>query len=153
MLSNKISLLSTLLVCTVLLADLKTEKEEFVYDLSLATQGIIVSQFNTGVNYSLGFGIHQDIEKSIYWYQEATKQGHSKAPFNLAIIYAEGKYTPKDLRLAESYFLLSAERGNIQAKDFLKRIYTSNLKNSATAIEKLCCPKALLHAKTFPLKK
>ena len=123
MLSNKISLLSTLLVCAVLLADLKTEKEEFVYDLSLATQGIIVSQFNTGVNYSLGFGIHQDIEKSIYWYQEATKQGHSKAPFNLAIIYAEGRYTPKDLRLAEETAALTGT--SIPTTSLVAQLYRS----------------------------
>ena len=41
-----------------LVADFEREKKEFVYDLSLATQGVMVSQYNTGVNYSLGIGIH-----------------------------------------------------------------------------------------------
>ena len=41
------------------------DKEDFVYDLSLATQGISVSQFNTGVNYSLGRGIQKDLEKAV----------------------------------------------------------------------------------------
>ena len=40
-------------------------KDDFVYDLSLATQGISVSQFNTGVNYSIGRGIQKDIEKQM----------------------------------------------------------------------------------------
>ena len=44
-----------------LFADFEREKKEFVYDLSLATQGIMVSQYNTGVNYSLGIGIHVDL--------------------------------------------------------------------------------------------
>ena len=65
-------------------------KEDFVYDLSLATQGISVSQYNTGVNYSIGRGIEQDLEKAVYWYQRASEQGHSKAPFNIAIIYTDG---------------------------------------------------------------
>ena len=39
------------------------DKEDFVYDLSLATQGISVSQFNTGVNYSLGRGIEKHLER------------------------------------------------------------------------------------------
>ncbi len=40
------------------------EKDDFVYDLALATQGISVSQYNTGVNYSLGRGIDKDMEKA-----------------------------------------------------------------------------------------
>ena len=55
------------------------EKDDFVYDLSLATQGVSVSQYNTGVNYSIGRGITKDLEKAMYWYQRASEQGHSKA--------------------------------------------------------------------------
>ena len=85
-----------------LFADFEREKKEFVYDLSLATQGVMVSQYNTGVNYSLGIGIHVDLEKSVFWFQEATRQGHSKAPFNLAILYAKGGKILKDLTLSET---------------------------------------------------
>ena len=136
-------------ICFSLASD--TEKETFVYDLSLATQGIMVSQYNTGVNYSLGLGIHIEIEKSVYWYQEATKQGHSKAPFNLAILYAKGGKVPKDLVLSETYFMLAAERGNKEAKEFLDRIYSSEFTDSSAAIDQLCCPSFLLHAKAIPL--
>jgi len=130
--------------------DSEREKKEFVYDLSLATQGIIVSQYNTGVNYSLGLGIHVDMEKSVYWFQEATKQGHSKAPFNLAILYAKGGKVPKNLTLSETYFLLAAERGNKEAKEFISKIYASGFENSSEAIDKLCCPPLLLHATALP---
>lgn len=133
-----------------LVPDSEREKKEFVYDLSLATQGIIVSQYNTGVNYSLGLGIPVDMEKSVYWFQEATKQGHSKAPFNLAILYAKGSNVPKNITLSETYFLLAAERGNKEAKDFISKIYASEFKNSAKAIDKLCCPPLLLHATALP---
>ena len=68
-----------------------------------------------GVNYSLGLGIHVDMEKSVYWFQEAAKQGHSKAPFNLAILFAKGGEVPKNMTLSETYFLLAAERGNKEA--------------------------------------
>ena len=136
--------------CLNLASSPEREKEEFVYDLSLATQGIIVSQYNTGVNYALGLGIHVDIEKSVYWLQEATQQGHSKAPFNLAILYARGKDSPKDLKLSEAYFLLSAERGNKEAVDFINKVYASKIKTSSEAIEQLCCPPLLLHAKALP---
>ena len=134
----------------VLYSDPEKAKEEFVYDLSLATQGIMVSQYNTGVNYSLGLGIHIDMEKSVYWFQEATKQGHSKAPFNLAVLYARGNNVPKNLTLSETYFLLAAERGNKEAKDFIQKVYASETKKTHEAIEMLCCPKLLLHAKAIP---
>ena len=130
--------------------DSEREKKEFVYDLSLATQGIMVSQYNTGVNYSLGFGVYVDIEKSVYWFQEANKQGHSKAPFNLAILYAKGGEVPKNLTLSETYFLLAAERGNKESKEFISKIYSSEFKTSAEAIAKLCCPPLLLHATVLP---
>ena len=131
-------------------ADFEREKKEFVYDLSLATQGVMVSQYNTGVNYSLGLGIHIDMEKSVYWFQEATKQGHSKAPFNLAVLYARGNNVPKNLTLSETYFLLAAERGNKEAKDFIQKVYASETKKTHEAIEMLCCPKLLLHATAIP---
>ena len=133
-----------------LYSDPEKAKEEFVYDLSLATQGIMVSQYNTGVNYSLGLGIHIDMEKSVYWFQEATKQGHSKAPFNLAVLYARGNNVPKNLTLSETYFLLAAERGNKEAKDFIQKVYASETKKTHEAIEMLCCPKLLLHATAIP---
>ena len=131
--------------------DLERQKKEFVYDLSLATQGVMVSQYNTGVNYSLGIGIHVDLEKGVFWFQEATKQGHSKAPFNLAILYAKGgDKTLKDLTLSETYFLLAAERGNKEAKDFMAKVYASRFKDSSEAIDKLCCPPLILHATALP---
>ena len=59
------------------------EKDDFVYDLSLATQGIMVSQFNTGVNYYLGIGIHRDMEKVF----TGIKKLASKAIQKLPLIY------------------------------------------------------------------
>ena len=35
-------------------------EKDFVYDLSLATQGVTVSQYNTGVNYYIGRGIDKE---------------------------------------------------------------------------------------------
>ena len=148
--SLKLLFFFVILVSQVVLPESEREKKEFVYDLSLATQGIIVSQYNTGVNYSLGLGIHVDMEKSVYWFKEATIQGHSKAPFNLAILYAKGDKVPKDLILSESYFLLAAERGNKEAKKFISKVYASKFKNSTKAIEELCCPPLLLHATALP---
>ena len=122
------------------------EREDFVYDLSLATQGVSVSQYNTGVNYFTGRGIAKDLEKAVYWYQRASEQGHSKAPFNIAIIYANGEITEKDLSLSLEYFLISAERGNKEAKDFVKKLKNYKSSSLEESLAKLCCPKPLTHS-------
>ena len=121
-------------------------KDDFVYDLSLATQGISVSQFNTGVNYSIGRGIQKDIEKAVYWYQRANEQGHSKAPFNIAIVYADGIYTEPDYKLALEYFLVAEARGNLNAKKFLNKLRESSDSEIENALLKYCCPDPLSHS-------
>lgn len=122
------------------------EKEDFVYDLSLATQGISVSQYNTGVNYSLGRGIDRDMEKAVYWYQRANEQGHSKAPFNIAIIYSDGKYLEPDPTLAIKYFLIAEERNNKEAKIFLNKLRSFKNLSIEEALSLNCCPKPLVHS-------
>ena len=122
------------------------EKDDFVYDLSLATQGISVSQYNTGVNYSIGRGINKDVEKAVYWYQRANEQGHSKAPFNIAIFYVDGINTDPDPELALEYFLVAEERGNKHAKEFLDKLRKADNLDLKEALFKFCCPEPLSHS-------
>ena len=121
-------------------------EEDFIYDLSLATQGVTVSQYNTGVNYYIGRGIDKDLEKAVYWYQMASEEGHSKAPFNIGIIYANGEVTDKDLTLALEYFLLSEERGNKEAKKFIKLLKLNGGSNLEESLAEICCPEPLSHS-------
>ena len=118
----KLTLLQCLIISFGLLA--VNENDDFVYDLSLATQGISVSQYNTGVNYSIGRGISKDLEKAVYWYQRAHEQGHSKAPFNIAIIYIDGVHLDPNPDLALEYLLIAEERNNLSAKKFLDKLRT-----------------------------
>ena len=123
-----------------------SDKDDFVYDLSLATQGISVSQYNTGVNYSIGRGINKDVEKAVYWYQRANDQGHSKAPFNIAIFYVDGINTDPDPELALEYFLVAEERGNKHAKEFLDKLRKAHNLDLKEALVKFCCPEPLSHS-------
>ena len=123
-----------------------SDKDDFVYDLSLATQGISVSQYNTGVNYSIGRGINKDVEKAVYWYQRANEQGHSKAPFNIAIFYVDGINTDPDPELALEYFLVAEERGNEHAKEFLDKLRKADNLDLKEALLKFCCPEPLSHS-------
>ena len=112
----------------------------------MATQGVTVSQYNTGVNYYLGRGINRDLEKAVYWYQMASEEGHSKAPFNIGIIYANGEVADKDLTLALEYFLLSAKRGNKEAKKFIKLLKQNSGSNLEESLAEICCPEPLSHS-------
>ena len=141
---KRIALLSLVLTSIQLFA--VNAKDDFVYDLSLATQGVSVSQYNTGVNYSIGRGIGKDIEKAVYWYQRASEQGHSKAPFNIAIFYADGVNIKPDSKLALEYFLIAEARGNLYAKRFLDKLRTSTNLEIENALTKYCCPDPLSHS-------
>ena len=141
---KRITLLSLVLTSIQLFA--VNAKDDFVYDLSLATQGVSVSQYNTGVNYSIGRGIGKDIEKAVYWYQRASEQGHSKAPFNIAIFYADGVNIEPDSKLALESFLIAEARGNLYAKRFLNKLRTSTNLEIENALTKYCCPDPLSHS-------
>ena len=143
-LSKKTILFLLTFLCLQLVA--VNEKDDFVYDLSLATQGISVSQYNTGVNYSIGRGINKDVEKAVYWYQRANEQGHSKAPFNIAIFYVDGINTDPDPELALEYFLVAEERGNKHAKEFLDKLRRADNPDLREALLKFCCPEPLSHS-------
>ena len=143
-LSKKTIFFLSTFLCLQLVA--VNEKDDFVYDLSLATQGISVSQYNTGVNYSIGRGINKDVEKAVYWYQRANEQGHSKAPFNIAIFYVDGINTDPDPELALEYFLVAEERGNKHAKEFLDKLRNSVNLDLKEALLKFCCPEPLSHS-------
>tara|TARA_B100001093_G_scaffold147698_1_gene140437 strand:+ start:685 stop:1140 length:456 start_codon:yes stop_codon:yes gene_type:complete len=140
----KLTLLQCLIISFGLLA--VNENDDFVYDLSLATQGISVSQYNTGVNYSIGRGISKDLEKAVYWYQRAHEQGHSKAPFNIAIIYIDGVHLNPNPDLALEYLLIAEERNNLSAKKFLDKLRTYDDMEIKEALLKFCCPDPLSHS-------
>ena len=140
----KLTLLQCLIISFGLLA--VNENDDFVYDLSLATQGISVSQYNTGVNYSIGRGISKDLEKAVYWYQRAHEQGHSKAPFNIALIYIDGVHLDPNPDLALEYLLIAEERNNLSAKKFLDKLRTYDDMEIKEALLKFCCPDPLSHS-------
>ena len=140
----KLTLLQCLIISFGLLA--VNENDDFVYDLSLATQGISVSQYNTGVNYSIGRGISKDLEKAVYWYQRAHEQGHSKAPFNIAIIYIDGVHLDPNPDLALEYLLIAEERNNLSAKKFLDKLRAYDDMEIKEALLKFCCPDPLSHS-------
>ena len=82
----------------------------------------------------------------MYWYQRANEQGHSKAPFNIAIFYVDGINTDPDPELALEYFLVAEERGNKHAKEFLDKLRKADNLDLREALLKFCCPEPLSHS-------
>ena len=82
----------------------------------------------------------------MYWYQRANEQGHSKAPFNIAIFYVDGINTNPDPKLALEYFLIAEERGNKHAKEFLDKLRKDDNLDLKEALVKFCCPEPLSHS-------
>jgi uncharacterized protein len=52
----------------------------------------------------------KDFELSLKLYEQAASEGSSKALYNLAILYENGKGVKQDLEKAVSYYLKAAEK-------------------------------------------
>ncbi len=67
--------------------------------------------FELGKMYHSGFGVKQNYERVLYWYQEAGERGDGRALNNLGIMYAQGDGVRTDPNTAEEYFRCSGEKG------------------------------------------
>ena len=64
--------------------------------------------------------IVKDINKAIFYFQEASKNNHADAAFALGMIYHRGKDIPKDDETAKDYFDLAIVNGNLEVKKIMK---------------------------------
>jgi hypothetical protein len=85
-----------------------------------------------GLIYERHLGEEIDYEKAMYWYEKATEQGESHAPFNLAQLYRTGKGGIQDKNRAVKYYTLAAERGNSEGQFSLGVMY---FEGSGTAVD------------------
>ncbi len=83
------------------------------------TKWCILAQFYIGKCYKEGYGIDQDINEAIHWYEQSARQGYQSAQYNLAIIYKNRKDRDK----AIYWYKKSAEQGDREAQFNLARIY------------------------------
>lgn len=85
-----------------------------------------------GLIYERHLGEEIDYEKAMYWYEKATEQGESHAPYNLAQLYRTGKGGSQDKKRAVKYYALAAERGNSEGQFSLGVMY---FEGSGTAVD------------------
>eukprot|EP00897_Mesotaenium_endlicherianum_P011062 jgi/Mesen1/9985/ME000072S09396 len=68
---------------------------------------------NMGSIYLGGYGVEKDVPRALRYFEQAADAGHWRAPFALALLYAEGKETPLNCSLAVRLFsVFVIERGS-----------------------------------------
>ena len=104
----------------------------------LAEGGLPEAQFNLGLMYEKGQGVHQDYAEALKWYRKAAEQGNAKAvkwyrkaaeegnaeaQFNLGLMCDERLGVPQDYAEAVKWYRKAAEQGFAEAQTNLGIMY------------------------------
>ena len=91
----------------------------FEWFTKAANQGYADAQFNMGVMYEFGKGVHQDYQKAIEWITKAAGQGYAAAQYNLGLMYYSGEGERQDYHKAVEWFTKAANQGYADAQNNL----------------------------------
>jgi TPR repeat protein len=84
--------------------------------LDAATQGSAVSQLAVSYMYRNGrFGVHQNLQKMVYWESQAAAQGMVEAEYSLARDYDGGYGITKDQKQADAWYQKAVKQGSFAA--------------------------------------
>ena len=75
---------------------------------SAAEAGVAEAQFDLGVLYAQGLGVHRDLDEAARWYQMAAEQGNAEAEFALGQMYSRGWGMPRDETDALRWFEMAS---------------------------------------------
>ena len=95
----------------------------FEWYTKAAHQGDAVAQFNMGVMYEFGKGVHQDDQKAVEWYTKAAQQGYAVAQFNLGVMYDNGYGVHQDDQKAVEWYTKAANQEYAGTQDNLGLMY------------------------------
>lgn len=96
----------------ILVKESDTEKVEFNYLSDVEKE----SCYNKGKNYFYGKNnAVQNYERAVYYYRLAAEAGYADAQYSLGYCYGKGYGVEKDKKMALSWYLKSAESGNVTA--------------------------------------
>jgi uncharacterized protein len=59
----------------------------------------------------MGNGVPKDLDKSVEWYDKASKAGNGKASATLGVMYKRGDEIKGDKKKAEEYFKIAEGQG------------------------------------------
>ena len=90
----------------------------------LAIQGHVLAQWHVGILSKLKF---YDFERAKHWFQEAHKNGHPNAPYQIGALYRNGQGVVQNHETAVKWFLKGAELGDADASYNLYIAYDQGL--------------------------
>ena len=87
----------------------KIEKQAF--------EGVPEAQHDMGAIYIAGRGaVKQDLDRAVFWFQEASNNGVANAKYNLGVLYHQGLGVPSNLNKAISLYKDAAAMGHPEAQ-------------------------------------
>ncbi|MDE6900056.1 MAG: sel1 repeat family protein [Oscillospiraceae bacterium] len=92
----------------------KTQQYEKCFSgyLALAKQGYPLAECQVGYFYLEGQGVEKDLEKALYWTEQAAIHGDWDGQFNLGWFYEEGTAVPADMEKARHWYKQAALQGH-----------------------------------------
>ncbi len=82
-----------------------------------AFEGVPEAQHDMGAIYIAGRGaVKQDLDRAVFWFQEAANNGVANAKYNLGVLYHQGLGVPSNLNKAISLYKAAAEIGHPEAQ-------------------------------------
>ncbi len=101
----------------------KSHKNNLDEYQKLAQQGDTKTQYNLGVMYKYGQGVHQNYKQALYWFQKAGEQGHTEAQYNLGMMYKKGQGVHQNYKQALYWFQKAGEKGHTKSQYRLGLMY------------------------------
>ena len=107
----------------------KAKKEKLTYSEELVRQaekGSIDAQCNLGVCYANGYGIAQDYDEAVKWFEKVAEQGDARGMRNLGLFYRKGHGVSQDYGEAVKWFEKAIEHGDAKAMVHLGECYVDS---------------------------
>jgi TPR repeat protein len=116
-------------------------KQAFSLYLKAAAKDNAEAQYNIGVMFAKGHGVHMNKQKAMEWYLKASHKGYGPAQCNIGYFYEIGEAVPMDKQKAMEWYLMAAEQGTGSglAQSNIGRLYSQGMgyitANKAKAME------------------
>lgn len=95
----------------------KDEDKGLAWLVKAAKGGLIDSQIFLGNYYR-----ESDLEKAFYWYLKAAKAYEPSSAYEVALAYAMGRGTRRDMNKAKEWLQIAADKGHLEAKKKLEEL-------------------------------
>ncbi len=90
-----------------------------------ATDGDVVAQYNLGMKYARGDGVKQDYAVAAKWLEMAANKGDMDAQAALGVMYQRGQGVQQDNNIAAGLYKRAAAQGDKQSQYNLASIYAN----------------------------